>query len=406
MFSKVNRYFKNTRRNQIYVSRLLNKRVENVLDDLVKQLQINSKEHRLTDYQVRSLKNLVTSGMAEYNIIDDSVNISNVKLNLSQNYHNPLYHSIYNHVSGNPIFGFASLLPLLLSDKNLKDQQFTKTLLKRINDLWSSEDARRPLIESLANGCQWLNHDDNRDYSFEEFEKIFDSCKSSRNFNETLGIIKSSFDVKSHPYFTWLISEESSKNQFALSQQAFFYAVSGWAQVISAVVSKVEEPTNREVILQNLLDEFGGGDKSESHPETFRAFLRALSLEKETPECPVHISAFLNSILGLCYRSPHEATAAVGIIEYLYVDISSILAYQINHKKWVLPGSQKHYAVHEELDVTHSEDLLRIPKNLLESNHKSKEVEDGTLKALYLGAYYFWVLYKDMLKVAKNNCIN
>jgi hypothetical protein len=44
--------------------------------------------------------------------------------------------------------------------------------------------------------------------------------------------------------------------------------------------------------------------------------------------------------------------------EALYVTISDAISKAILRRKWCAPNSQRHYAVHAELDIRHAEDLL------------------------------------------------
>lgn len=82
----------------------------------------------------------------------------------------------------------------------------------------------------------------------------------------------------------------------------------------------------------------------------------------------------------------------LGAIEYLYVGISTTIARTIADRQWAAPGSQSHYAVHEQLDVEHARDLLQLAAPAWDNTHSRRQIA----QSLLLGAHYFWNLYEGM----------
>jgi pyrroloquinoline-quinone synthase len=108
----------------------------------------------------------------------------------------------------------------------------------------------------------------------------------------------------------------------------------------------------------------------------------------------VAVRAFNQALLGFCLGQAHEAgAAALGIIEHLYVGISGAIARTVHDRGWCAPGSQSHYAVHEELDQTHARDLFE----LAEPGWREPGSRQTVALGLGLGAHWFWSLYRDLL---------
>eukprot|EP01126_Amoeba_proteus_P057785 TRINITY_DN7388_c0_g1_i3.p2 TRINITY_DN7388_c0_g1~~TRINITY_DN7388_c0_g1_i3.p2 ORF type:complete len:192 (-),score=36.38 TRINITY_DN7388_c0_g1_i3:194-769(-) len=158
------------------------------------------------------------------------------------------------------------------------------------------------------------------------------------------------------PYFEWLNSSKSSPEMFGATQAGFVYAVEHWPQALAALLSKIEPISMRLKILENIIDEHGSGDIRESHPVTFKELLSAFNVERD-PKIPIHVLSFNQAIMGICtHDDVHVGCAALGSIEYLYIGISSNIAKKI--LCWLPPGTQRHYSIHEVLDVKHAADLF------------------------------------------------
>eukprot|EP01126_Amoeba_proteus_P057786 TRINITY_DN7388_c0_g1_i7.p2 TRINITY_DN7388_c0_g1~~TRINITY_DN7388_c0_g1_i7.p2 ORF type:complete len:163 (-),score=32.21 TRINITY_DN7388_c0_g1_i7:174-662(-) len=140
-------------------------------------------------------------------------------------------------------------------------------------------------------------------------------------------------------------------------------------------------------ILENIIDEHGSGDIRESHPVTFKELLSAFNVERD-PKIPIHVLSFNQAIMGICtHDDVHVGCAALGSIEYLYIGISSNIAKKI--LCWLPPGTQRHYSIHEVLDVKHAADLFEVSNFFISTFEQKLEAIDGIL----LGAHLFWNLY-------------
>jgi pyrroloquinoline-quinone synthase len=217
------------------------------------------------------------------------------------------------------------------------------------------------------------------------------------SLDDAVQAIARAYDFRRHPYFLWVREPETTRVSFRCSQVRFRFAVEGWSQALSAVLARIPWLEQRRGVARNVGEEHGEVlDKS--HKASFERFLAALETtpaELRTP-CPVAVRAFQQATTNFCLVQPYEAgAAALGIIEFLYIDISADIGQLLVDRRWAEPGSQDHYAVHEELDVEHARDLLDLARPAWEERRPRREVALGLL----LGAHLFWQLYLDLMPV-------
>ncbi|MEM9215442.1 MAG: iron-containing redox enzyme family protein [Cyanobacteria bacterium P01_F01_bin.150] len=204
------------------------------------------------------------------------------------------------------------------------------------------------------------------------------------------------YDFKHHPYLDWMQQQTTRREDFCQSQIPFRFAAESFAQALAAVLARMPILEERLPLADNVAEEHGDGDRHRSHKSTFCQYLKALgaSAEDLTAPCPVTVLAFNQSILTYALtQSAESGSALLGIIEYLYVDISAAIAHTLQQRQWTAPGSQSHYADHETLDVEHAKELLTLAAPGWNSAYARPHIAQGLL----LGAYYFWSLYDALL---------
>jgi len=213
--------------------------------------------------------------------------------------------------------------------------------------------------------------------------------------DDAVRAIARAYNFRRHPYFLWAHDPNTSRVSFRCSQVRFRFAVEGWSQALSAVLARVPWLEHRRGLARNIADEHGE-NLERSHKASFHRYLTALgatAAELRTP-CPVAVRAFQQATTNFCLVMPYEAgAAALGVIEHLYIDISADIGKLLHDRAWAEPGSQDHYAVHEELDVEHARDLLELAAQGWGDQRGRREVALGLL----LGAHHFWQLYLDLL---------
>jgi pyrroloquinoline-quinone synthase len=223
----------------------------------------------------------------------------------------------------------------------------------------------------------------------------WDQVADLESLDAAVQTVARAYNFRRHPYFLWARHPDTTRVSFRCSQVRFRYAVEGWSQALSAVLARVPWLEQRRGLAQNIADEHGEV-LERSHKASFHRFLTALgttTAELRTP-CPVAVRAFQQATTNFCLVMPYESgAAALGIIEHVYIGISHDIGRLLHERDWVEAGSQDHYAVHEELDVTHARDLLALAADGWGDRRSRREVALGLL----LGAHHFWQLYLDIM---------
>ncbi len=229
-----------------------------------------------------------------------------------------------------------------------------------------------------------------------EPELSVDELTAAPTIDAALALLTARYCFARHPYFLWLHSSESTRDQFRQTQLPFRFAVDQFAQPLAAVLARITRPEARRAVAENLAEEYGRGNELVSHKATFLQYLRALGAvpaELERP-CPAGVDAFNQALLAFCLGNGAEAgAAATGVIEQLYIWISGAIARLIVERGWCSPGSQRHYELHEELDQTHARDLIDVARPVWPDAATREPVARG----LALGAHWLWALYRDLL---------
>ncbi len=213
---------------------------------------------------------------------------------------------------------------------------------------------------------------------------------------EAVDTIAREYPFERHPYLLWARDPARTCDEFRRSQVPFRFAVEAFSQALAGVLARMPRLEDRLRVAENIAEEHGHGERALSHKYTFLEYLRALGAdEKELEEaCPIWVTAFTHSLRNLCLAQSHEVgAAALGMIEHLYVGVSASIARLIHERGWVEEGTQRHYELHEVLDVEHARELLEVAEPAWEAPRTRSYVALGLL----LGAYYFWTLYEDLL---------
>jgi pyrroloquinoline-quinone synthase len=209
-------------------------------------------------------------------------------------------------------------------------------------------------------------------------------------------VVEAAYDFERHPYLVWMRDEATTRDAFRQTQTPFRFAVEAFSQSLAGVLARMPRLEDRLRVAENIAEEHGHGNQVMSHKYTFLQYLRAMGADQEELDwpCPIWVTAFNHSLRNLCLAQNYEVgAAALGMIEHLYARISGAIASAVNDRGWAAPGSQQHYAVHEELDIEHARELLEVAEPAWDTPRTRAYVALGLL----LGAYYFWALYEDLL---------
>lgn len=152
-------------------------------------------------------------------------------------------------------------------------------------------------------------------------------------------------------YLTFL--ENASRDELLRSQVPFYYAVEAFPLLLLKLASQIVNEDARYLIVENIWEEHGQGEKNKFHTHTFNSHLTALGFNGKHIENPF-VTTWINNLFQVDSLSDlfHQLAA----IEYMYAVISASIAISLN--KIDLLCEQEHYLNHSELDWSHGEDIL------------------------------------------------
>lgn len=201
-----------------------------------------------------------------------------------------------------------------------------------------------------------------------------------------------------NPYFAALEDGSFSRDDFLETQIQFYFAVVFFSRPMAAVAAKIPSADQRLEIVRNVWEEHGEGNASLAHGTTFLELLDRLGgvtpADVDARALWPEVRAFNTALVGAAVLDEHLVSVGMmGIIERMFVDISSRIGRAIVARGWLPRERMVHYALHEELDVKHAEDFFRVLRPTFETRPGDRYyIEQG----LRLGAYVFDRLYRDL----------
>lgn len=221
-----------------------------------------------------------------------------------------------------------------------------------------------------------------------------------------------------HPYLERLKNGSFNNMEAVLKDFASQYgAYSAWfPRYLTGVISKLENPTHRNLLMDNLAEEAGhlhdedieelkklGIEESWvqgiPHPQLFRRFQDAMNVNRE--EQPgVEVQVWRELFLGIIQQgNAAEAVGAIGIgtesvVKFIYKYIIEAIS---KHTKLSLE-QYVFFPLHTEVDDEHGLILLNIASEMAaENEYAAQSLRKGMLKALNIRASY----WDDMLARAE-----
>ncbi|MCG3692769.1 DUF3419 family protein [Aliarcobacter butzleri] len=199
-----------------------------------------------------------------------------------------------------------------------------------------------------------------------------------------------------HKYHSFL--ENSTQEEFTKSQVPFYFAVEVFPRALALLASKIETSENRLLIILNLYEEHGEGNKINFHTETFKTFLKAIGWEKDFFRNP-YIDEWIYNLLNNEYNDSEYATYLAGI-EYAYALISDTISKHI--EKFNLKCEQIHYKKHAILDWEHGDELLDVALNIDNNEEHLKTIFIKAQKEfLNLYNHLIFPTFKEIDKISK-----
>lgn len=198
-----------------------------------------------------------------------------------------------------------------------------------------------------------------------------------------------------NPYFVNLRRKTFEKEDFIETQIQFFYAVIFFSRPMAALAAKIPAPELRLEVLRNIWEEHGEGRLAQAHGKTFLEFLKRLGGVTEEQVYLRGLSAdvriFNTTLSGAAVLDDFIiAVGMLGIIERMFSDISAWIGQSVVANGWLAENEMIHYALHQELDIKHSDDFFEIIEPMFAKSAENRYlIEQG----LRLGATLFNNMY-------------
>lgn len=211
--------------------------------------------------------------------------------------------------------------------------------------------------------------------------------------------------ILENAYFTALRQNTMSRSQFCETQKQFFFAVGYFSRPMAALTARIPDSAARAALIHNLADEHGLEDHAApaafdpqlAHDRTFLRFLGTLGVTphemgdlRERPP----VRAFNSGLMGACVAEPVElALGCLGVIEYVFSDISALIGRTVVERGWVNSNHLVHYKLHAEIDKHHAAEFFQSAAGAWAGGGAGRaHVESG----VDLGLYLFNRLYCDL----------
>jgi pyrroloquinoline-quinone synthase len=206
--------------------------------------------------------------------------------------------------------------------------------------------------------------------------------------------------ILTSPYFQSLQDGTMTLEQFRETQKQFYFAVLFFSRPMAGLLARFPSPKQRLDLLRNLVEEHGDFKQDAFHETTFRQFLLSIGVEgnPETVEglgLWPELRAFNSILATACMLDELEVgVACIGIIEYAFADISSIIGKAVVDRGWVSSADLVHYKLHAEIDKRHADEFFELVCEQWSGENPERRyfIEQG----LALGAYCFDNLYRDL----------
>lgn len=209
--------------------------------------------------------------------------------------------------------------------------------------------------------------------------------------------LKQKTPISKNYYFSKLINDELTLEEFQKSQLKFIDAVLSFTKPMFIISSKLESYEERLSILENILEEHGNGDIAKSHGTTFEEYLILLGVNKKEIKNRNIDSSSQKFNLSLIEHSQKESTyfslAMMGIIEDRYSEMSKLISEKVLKNKWLTEKTMTHYKVYEKLDIDHAESFY----HLIGSNWLNKNIQEDIKKGLRFGNKLILNLYTGFI---------
>lgn len=218
------------------------------------------------------------------------------------------------------------------------------------------------------------------------------------------------FAILENVYFSALRQGTLNRSVFVETQKQFFFAVGYFSRPMAALMARIPDSGARAALIHNLADEHGLADEGEhsrtfdprlAHDRTFLRFLGTLGVASQDVSQAMErapVRAFNTALMGTCVAEPIEvALGCLGIIEYVFADISACIGQEVVARGWVTSQQLVHYKLHAEIDKHHAAEFFQSAAEAWENGAAGRA---NVVSGIELGLYLFDRLYVDLYRDA------
>lgn len=204
------------------------------------------------------------------------------------------------------------------------------------------------------------------------------------------------YELNNHKWFVF--ANKCSQEEFLKSQEGFYYAVRAFPRMLSKLATDIKTSEARKLIIDNLFEEHGLGNKNDFHTNTYYNYLLSLGFDNSIDQIKEQpwINDWINLVLNKNYSEEHFSMYLAGI-EYIYAKISYFITHLIS--KFDLRHEQNHYKKHSELDYEHAKELIQT--SLMIQQYNGTVHDDEMMHYFILGISEFLQLYEKMILLTK-----
>ena len=210
------------------------------------------------------------------------------------------------------------------------------------------------------------------------------------------------FGILGNPYFKALQDGSMSLEAFRKTQEQFFFAVTFFPGPMAALLARIPIQDSAWTFFITWSKSTG----SSMRPPFITPPSRILGSIGSDPNrlndmfLAPQLRAFNSVLTTSCLMDEVEVgVACMGIIEYAFAGISSLIGKAVVANGWIAAEDLVHYKLHAEIDERHAAEFFAIIEPLWSNKQKRYFI----LQGLELGAYIFDRLYRDLLALAEAN---
>lgn len=216
-----------------------------------------------------------------------------------------------------------------------------------------------------------------------------------------------------HPYLTALAAGKLPDLAWALADFARHYQgySAHFPRYLTALISRLENPSHREALLENLMEESGHYEEADlallaqqgiaaewivgvPHPELFRRFRVAVAGEDEGWEEELEVVCWREMLLAvLSLGSAAEAVGALGLgTEFIVAPAYQPFVQAIARQGNLPPRDTVFFPLHTLVDDAHQATLRQIAADFAVSERGRADLAKGMHKALALrDSFWSWL---------------